>query len=123
MQAIRTMVQLSYHIKYVNHLSNIPLEGPRLVGGKTTFGGRLEYLHDGEWGRVFIDMHWDRNDAEVACHELGSDGIEQVKLTKVDFYWLSHLGLGGILPNTFLPPFQTKKQYFRLPMLATATAT
>ncbi|KAM9457458.1 scavenger receptor cysteine-rich domain-containing protein DMBT1-like [Clarias gariepinus] len=42
----------------------------RLTGGIDSCSGRLEILHDGQWGTVCGD-HWDMNNADVVCRQLG----------------------------------------------------
>lgn len=42
----------------------------RLVGGNSTRMGRLEIIHNGQWGTI-CSTGFSKTDADVVCRELG----------------------------------------------------
>ncbi|XP_053556831.1 macrophage scavenger receptor types I and II isoform X2 [Bombina bombina] len=49
----------------------------RLVGGQSTFQGRVEIFYNGEWGTI-CDDRWDLRDGKVVCKMLGYANAVQV---------------------------------------------
>ena len=56
--------------RYFSSIQFIIVIDLRLEGSTAQFSGRVEILHDGEWGTVCSD-EFDDNDAAVVCHQAG----------------------------------------------------
>lgn len=66
-----------YLTSFISLFFYAPVLNVRLVNGDSRCSGRVEILHDGQWGTVFGDG-WDLTDASVVCSEMGCGDAVQV---------------------------------------------
>ncbi|XP_071495342.1 neurotrypsin-like [Diadema antillarum] len=72
----------------------------RLVGGQTIYEGRVEILHDNEWGSICYDDEWHYYEMSTVCRQLDFAGVNAsepisvagldtgpIHLTNVDCPW------------------------------------
>ena len=75
-----------------------PRRQVRLVGGADAFSGRVEVLHNGQWGTV-CDDDWGASDASVVCRSLGYPGGQAHRRAHFGQgsgqIWLDHVACTG----------------------------
>ena len=105
-----TYTQAHVHTSIHTHTAHREGDPVRLVGGSTPSEGRVEILHNGEWGTV-CDDSWDQDDADVVCHQLGffgdSTALQGSQFGQGGAYgdqWWIQRGIPGAMD----PPFQAK---------------
>ncbi|XP_043092909.1 scavenger receptor cysteine-rich type 1 protein M130-like [Puntigrus tetrazona] len=83
MKSCLTLILLSSLVTFITANS----VSVRLVNGDSLCSGRVEVLHDGQWGTV-CDYDWDMTDAAVVCREMSCG--EALQAT-----WNSYFGKGS----------------------------
>ncbi|KAJ8030424.1 Neurotrypsin [Holothuria leucospilota] len=70
----------------------------RIVGGSSSYEGRVEIFHNGIWGTICDDL-WSSNDAQVVCRQLGFTGSGYTRTSGfTNGYgqiWLTNVGCRG----------------------------
>ena len=72
----------------------------RLVGGSSSFEGRVEIYYNNQWGTV-CSSGWGKDEATVVCHQLGFYGEAEAVTNIFDIasssvpVWLSNLLCDG----------------------------
>ncbi|XP_072884658.1 uncharacterized protein [Hemitrygon akajei] len=75
----------------------------RLVGGSDRCSGRVEVLHNSEWGTV-CDDDWGANDAQVVCRQLGCPSGTAAAIVSARFgqgsgkIWMDNVACNGNEP-------------------------
>lgn len=64
----------------------------RLVGGASDYEGRVEICHNRIWVSV-CDTHWDNNDANAICNQLGHQSTGSVTVLFIYYEIFTQEGL------------------------------